>query len=85
MAIVKTTLNLPDLDRQFMDGLVASGEFISSSEYVCNLVRRDREQRTEVEAIRAKLIKAEQSGFTSQSREEILAEIKGKARHDEEL
>ncbi len=86
MAIVKTTLSLTDQDRQWMNEIIASGEYVSNSEYVRNLIRRDKEQRTEspaeIELIRAKLIKAEQSGFTNKNRDEILADIKEKARHD---
>ncbi len=86
MAIVKTTLSLTEQDRKFMDGVIASGEFVSSSEYVRNLIRKDKAQRieapAEIEAIRAKLIKAEQSGFTDKNRNDILADIKKRARRD---
>jgi antitoxin ParD1/3/4 len=86
MAIVKTTLSLTEQDRKFMAGVIASGEFVSSSEYVRNLIRRDKEHRietpAEIEAIRAKLIKAEQSGFTDKTRDEMLADIKKRARRD---
>ncbi|VAX33193.1 hypothetical protein MNBD_NITROSPIRAE01-1539 [hydrothermal vent metagenome] len=86
MAVVKTTLSLTEQDRKFMDGVIASGEFVSNSEYVRNLIRRDKEHRietpAEIEAIRAKLIKAEQSGFTNKNRDEILADIKKRARRD---
>ncbi len=86
MAIVKTTLSLTEQDRKFMDGVIASGEFVSRSEYVRNLIRRDKERRieapSEIEYIRAKLIKTEQSGFTDKNRDGILADIKKKARRD---
>lgn len=86
MTIVKTTLSLTEQDRKFMDGVIANGEFVSKSEYVRNLIRRDKEQRietsAEIEVIRAKLIKAEQSGFTDKNRDEILEDIKERARRD---
>lgn len=85
MAIVKTTLSLTDLDRQWMDEIIALGEYVSSSEYVRNLIRRDKEHRTELEAIRAKLIRAEQSGFIDQSRADMLAEFKDELRRDGKL
>jgi len=85
MAIVKTTLSLTDLDRQWMDEIIARGEYVSSSEYVRNLIRRDKEHRTELEAIRAKLIRAEQSGFTNMTRDEILAQSKDELRRNGEL
>ena len=41
--------------------------------------------KSEIESIRARLIVAEQNGFTTQSRAEILTEIKNEARRDGEL
>ena len=41
MAIIETRLNLTEQDRKFMDGIIASGEFVQ------NLIRRDKEPRTE--------------------------------------
>jgi len=84
MAVVKTTLSLTDQDRQFMDAVIASGEFVSNSEYVRTLIRQDRAKRIEtpeeIEFIRAKLIRAEKSGFTKKNHNEILADIKERAR-----
>lgn len=60
---------------------VESQEYSSKSEVVNDLIRKARE----IEAIRARLIQAEQSGFISQSGAEILAEIKDRARHNGEL
>ncbi len=57
------------------------GEYRSNSEAVNDLIRKARE----LEAIRARLILAEQSGFTNQTREEIRAEIREEMRRDGEL
>ncbi|WP_027849272.1 ribbon-helix-helix domain-containing protein [Marinospirillum minutulum] len=43
---------------------VESQEYSSKSEVVNDLIRKARHQHEEVEAIRAKLIRAEKSGFT---------------------
>jgi len=80
MAIVKTTLSLTDQDRQWMNGVISSGEFVSNSEYVRALIRRDKERRMEtpeeIAYIRARLLASEQSGFTDLDRDQILAESK---------
>ena len=60
---------------------VDSQEYSSKSDVVNDLIRKARE----IEAIRARLIQAEQSGFINQSGAEILAEIKDQARRDGEL
>ena len=89
MAVIKTTLSLTDHDRKWMDGIISSGEYVSNSEYVRSLIRRDKERRIEtpeeVAYIRARLIKAEQSGFTDLGRDEILAESKDKLRKNGKL
>ena len=60
---------------------VESQEYSSKSDVVNDLIRKARE----IEAIRVRLIQAEQSGFINQSGAEILAEIKAQARQDGEL
>lgn len=57
------------------------GEYRSNSEAVNDLIRRARE----IEAIRAHLIEAEQSGFTSLSADQILAKSKKELRRDGKL
>ena len=57
------------------------GEYRSNSEAVNDLIRKARE----IEALRAHLVQAENSGFTSMTAAEILAEIKDQARRDGEL
>lgn len=89
MAIIKTTLSLTEHDRQWMDGIIASGEYVSNSEYIRNLIRKDKERQIEAPAeiayIRAKLIKSEQSGFIDKDRHEILAGFKDRLRENGEL
>ncbi len=56
-------------------------EYKSNREAVNDLIRKARE----IEAIRSRLIQAEQSGFTQMSREEIRAEIREELRRNGEL
>ena len=55
---------------------VESQEYTSKSELINDLVRQARKQQAEIDWIRTKLDDAEQSGFTSESKEEILAQAK---------
>jgi len=55
---------------------VDSQEYTSKSELINDLVRQARKQQPEIDWIRTKLDDAEQSGFTSESKEEILAQAK---------
>lgn len=60
---------------------VESEEYTSKSDVVNDLIRKARE----IEFIRAKLIRAEQSGFTDLSADEILAKSKEELRRNGEL
>jgi antitoxin ParD1/3/4 len=51
-------------------------EYSSKSELVNDLIRQARKQQVEINWIRAKLEKAENSGFTSESKNQILAQSK---------
>ena len=55
---------------------VNSQEYTSKSELINDLVRQARKQQAEIDWIRTKLDDAEQSGFTSESKQEILAQAK---------
>ena len=68
-------------NEEWLRAQVESREYTSKSDVVNDLIRKARE----IEAIRARLVHAEQSGFTVLGREEILAEAKETARHNGNL
>jgi antitoxin ParD1/3/4 len=70
---------------EWLKDQVESEEYTSKSDVVNDLIRKARAQQSEVEAIRANLIQSEQSGFITQTREEILAEFKNELRRDGKL
>ncbi|MCR9182999.1 MAG: type II toxin-antitoxin system ParD family antitoxin [Flavobacteriaceae bacterium] len=55
---------------------VDSKEYSSKSELVNDLIRQARKQQAQVDWVRAKLEKAEKSGFTKDSKEHILKQSK---------
>ncbi len=55
---------------------VDSNEYASKSELVNDLIRQARNQQAQIDWISAKLRNSENSGFTNESREEILAQSK---------
>ena len=66
---------------EWLKAQVDSEEYTSKSDVVNDLIRKARE----IEGVRAKLIAAEQGGFTDQKPAEILAEFKDEARQDGKL
>jgi antitoxin ParD1/3/4 len=61
---------------EWLKAQVESEEYTSKSELVNDLIRQARKQQAEVEWIRAKLVRAEESGMTEDSKEEILKQSK---------
>lgn len=80
MPMVKKTYSITKTLNQYVKQRIKSGEYASDSEYVRELIRRDQEENREIAYVRSKLIKAEQSGFSKKNRDQILAEIKERAR-----
>ena len=80
MTMVKKSITVTDQQDHWIKAQIDMGHYGNESEVVRELIRerqlREQEAANEIEVIRAKLIKAERSGFTEQSAEEILQEIK---------
>lgn len=55
---------------------IDSEEYSSKSELVNDLIRQARKQQARIDWVRAKLEKSENSGFTNDSKEEILKHSK---------
>jgi antitoxin ParD1/3/4 len=73
----RQSISLTERNDEWLRDQVESEEYSSKSEAINDLIRRAREK--ELEVIRARLILAENSGFTDKTSDEILAEIKKKA------
>ena len=80
MAMVKKSITVTDQQANWIKAQVEIGHYGNESEVLRELIRerqlREQETNREIEVIRAKLIKAEASGFTDQSPAEILKEVK---------
>ena len=86
MSIVKKSISLTSQQDEWIKAQMASGHYGNESEIVRELIRERQLQQQEtperIDAIRAKLIAAESSGFTEQSPQEILSEIKADLKID---
>lgn len=61
---------------EWLKNQVDNKEYSSKSELVNDLIRQARNQQVQIDWIRAKLEKAEKSGFTSESKAQILKQSK---------
>lgn len=72
----RQSISFTEPNDEWLKTQVANKEYSSKSEVVNDLVRQARGQQRQIDWIAAKLEKAEKSGFTTQSKDEILAEFK---------
>ncbi len=79
--MARQSISFTSPNDDWLKSQVESEEYTSKSDVVNDLIRRARE----IEAIRARLIHAEQSGFTAHGQTEILALAKEEARRNGEL
>ena len=80
--MIRQSISVSEPNDEWLKAQVASAEYSSKSEVINDLIRRARRQQLEIEQIRAELIKAEQSGFTDEKPEELLANFREEARRD---
>ena len=76
--MARQSITLANQNDEWLKEQVAKEEFTSKSEAVNYLIKQAREQDAYVGFVRMKLEKAEKSGFSTKTREELLAEIKKK-------
>jgi antitoxin ParD1/3/4 len=76
--MARQTITLAEQNDAWLKEQVAKAEFTSKSEAVNYLIKQARDQDDYVEFVRMKLEKAEKSGFSTKTKEELLAEIKRK-------
>ncbi len=71
------TISLPDAMKVWIENLTQNGEYSSSSDYVRDLIRRDREKRFEtlsIDEVREIIIASKNSGISKHSIEQVFAQ-----------
>ena len=76
--MTRQSITLARQNDEWLKQQIANEEFTSKSEAVNYLIQQARKQEEYVEFIRMKLDKAEKSGFSTKTKEELLADIKKK-------
>jgi antitoxin ParD1/3/4 len=74
--MARQSISLTEPNDEWLKSQIESQEYSSKSELVNDLIRQARKQQQEIDYIRMKLAKAEQSGFTTDARTDILKEAK---------
>lgn len=69
--MARQSISLTQPNDEWLKSQVDLNEYTSKSELVNDLIRQARKQQIQVNWLKAKLEKAEESGFTADSKEEI--------------
>ena len=72
----RQSISFTEPNDEWLKAQVNKKEYSSKSELVNDLIRQARKQQIQIDWVRAKLDKAEKSGFTSDNKNEILAQSK---------
>lgn len=77
MATIK--VSVPDPIKEWVKGQIETGKYANASDYVQDLIRRDKEK---VEVLRQVLSEGEQSGLSRRKVEDIMNHVKKRRTQD---
>ncbi|HSP11788.1 MAG TPA: hypothetical protein VLO29_04610 [Salegentibacter sp.] len=72
----RQSISFTEPNDKWLKDQVDNKEYSSKSELVNDLIRQARKQQIQIDWISSRLEKAENSGFTDESKEQILAQSK---------
>ena len=72
----RQSISFTEPNDDWLKSQIENKEYSSKSELVNDLIRQARKQQAQIDWISSKLERAEKSGFTSDPKEQILAESK---------
>jgi len=85
MGMVKKSITVTDQQDAWIQSQLASGHYASDSEVVREALREKEMRTAELEAIRARLIASEESGFSDRTPEQIRQDATAKLKKDGRL
>jgi antitoxin ParD1/3/4 len=74
--MARQSISFTQPNDDWLKSQVESQEYSTKSELVNDLIRQARKQQVQIDWIRTKLDKAEKSGFTTDNKNQILAQSK---------
>ena len=72
----RQSISFTEPNDDWLKAQIENKEYSSKSELVNDLIRQARQQQAQIDWISSKLERAEKSGFTSDSKEQILTQSK---------
>lgn len=77
--MARQSISFTEPNDEWLKSQIENKEYASKSELVNDLIRQARNQHQQIDLIKLKLEKAEQSGFTTDSKDQILKQAKSAA------
>ncbi|MDX2189758.1 MAG: type II toxin-antitoxin system ParD family antitoxin [Bacteroidota bacterium] len=74
--MVRQSISFTEPNEEWLNTQIINKEYASKSEIVNDLIRQARHQQVQIDWLKAKLEKAEKSGFTIDTKEQILNQSK---------
>ncbi len=74
--MTRQSISFTKPNNEWLEAQLESKEYTSKSEFVKDLIRQARNQQVQIDWIQAKLEKAENNGFTDDTKEQILKQSK---------
>jgi antitoxin ParD1/3/4 len=72
----RQSISFTEPNDEWLKAQLSNKEYTSKSELVNDLIRQARQQQVQIDWIKAKLHRAESSGFTNDSKDQILDQSK---------
>lgn len=85
MPMIKKSITVTDQQEAWIQSQISAGLYGNDSEVIREALREKQLRMAEVEAIRAKLVEAEERGVSGKSPEDIRRAVKGKLTADGEM
>lgn len=76
IVMARQSISFTKPNDEWLKAQVENDEYSSKSELVNDLIRQARNQQAQIDWIRAKLEKSERSGFTDETKDQILKQSK---------
>ena len=74
--MVRQSISFTEPNDEWLKAQLSNKEYASKSELVNDLIRQARQQQVQIDWIKAKLDRAENGGFTDDSKDQILTQSK---------
>lgn len=85
MGAIRKTITLTGLQDRWIKAQISAGHYTNDSEYIRDLIRRDRQRHAETETLRVAIQEGLDSGPSDKTVSSIMQEVEARLRRDGQL